>query len=166
MDWEQHSANERNWPAFRHSLFWGWRPMPSMTIVPPGKTLQAPRRTARPTGTKSGPKHGCDISIPAFSQRPIHRNGRIPGEPSTTRSPGPVSRRRQWIGSAILYRGISGARVDPPCLTHLKCLPSVWTGFETPTLNEVLYTPNATSTPTNNFYSGLVPPAASKLKSV
>jgi iron complex outermembrane receptor protein len=28
-------------------------------------------------------------------------------------------------------------------------------GFETPTLNEVLYTPNATSTPTNNFYSGL-----------
>jgi iron complex outermembrane receptor protein len=28
-------------------------------------------------------------------------------------------------------------------------------GFETPTLNEVLYTPNNTSTPTNRFYSGL-----------
>lgn len=28
-------------------------------------------------------------------------------------------------------------------------------GFETPTLNEVLYTPNGTNTPTNSFYSGI-----------
>ena len=28
-------------------------------------------------------------------------------------------------------------------------------GFETPTLNEVLYAPNGTATPTNNFYSGI-----------